>query len=430
MKSIDYRTDTFTAAVAELLTRSAVPEEVTAAASAILADVRDRGDKAVCEYAKKFDNADLSPGQFLLTQAEIAAAVSQVAERTRSAIELALRNVTTFAEQRSPQAWTIVPRPGVTLGERFHPLARIAAYIPGGAAPLVSTVIHTISMAKAAGVAEIAIASPPGQDLTINPAIIYAAVAAGATEIYRLGGVYAIAALAYGTATVRPVEKIVGPGNSYVTAAKQQVYGTVALDLVAGPSEVMIIADDSAPARFIAADMLAQAEHGSGHEKAVLLCDSEALIADVTDELSRQSQLLSRRDIIETVLEDGVYMILVQDESQAVEIANAYAPEHLEIMTADPVATADGITAAGAIFLGPWTPEPVGDFVAGPSHVLPTGGTARYFSGLTIDQFYRRTSVVQYNREALAAEAEAVAEFARVEELDAHGRSVSIRFED
>jgi histidinol dehydrogenase len=285
-------------------------------------------------------------------------------------------------------------------------------------------------MAKAAGVAEIAIASPPGQDLTINPAIIYAAVAAGATEIYRLGGVYAIAALAYGTATVRPVEKIVGPGNSYVTAAKQQVYGTVALDLVAGPSEVMIIADDSAPARFIAADMLAQAEHGSGHEKAVLLCDSEALIADVTDELSRQSQLLSRRDIIETVLEDGVYMILVQDESQAVEIANAYAPEHLEIMTADPVATADGITAAGAIFLGPWTPEPVGDFVAGPSHVLPTGGTARYFSGLTIDQFYRRTSVVQYNREALAAEAEAVAEFARVEELDAHGRSVSIRFED
>ena len=302
--------------------------------------------------------------------------------------------------------------------------------MPGGAAPLVSTVIHTIAMARVAGVAEIAVTSPATDAGTINPAIVYAAITAGATEIYRLGGVYAIAALAYGTETVRPVEKIVGPGNAYVTAAKKQVYGTVALDLVAGPSEVMIIADQSASPAFIAADMLAQAEHGSGLEKAVLLTDFEPLIEKVVEELGSQSEQLGRREAVQAVLDNGIYLVRLESIEQAVDVANRYAPEHLEIMTETPRDTAAGIVAAGAIFLGPWTPEPVGDFVAGPSHVLPTGGTARFFSGLTVDQFYRRTSIVEYDRDALAAEADAVAEFSRVEELDAHGRSVAIRFTD
>lgn len=430
MKTIDYQQDCFAADLEQLLRRTPVPADIHAAVATILRDVEQRGDAAICEYAAKFDKVDLSPDQFRLTDGEIEKACERVAASTRDAIDLAYRNITVFAEQRRMEDWSFAPRPGVSLGERFRPLSRIAAYVPGGAAPLVSTVIHTIAMARVAGVAEIAVTSPATDDGTINPAIVYAAITAGATEIYRLGGVYAIAALAYGTETVRPVEKIVGPGNAYVTAAKKQVYGTVALDLVAGPSEVMIIADQSASPAFIAADMLAQAEHGSGLEKAVLLTDFEPLIEKVVEELGSQSEQLGRREAVQTVLDNGIYLVRLESIEQAVDVANRYAPEHLEIMTETPRDTAAGIVAAGAIFLGPWTPEPVGDFVAGPSHVLPTGGTARFFSGLTVDQFYRRTSIVEYDRDALAAEADAVAEFSRVEELDAHGRSVAIRFTD
>ncbi len=430
MKTIDYQQACFAADLEQLLRRTPVPAEIHEAVATILRDVEQRGDAAICEYAAKFDKVDLSPDQFQLTDGEIEAACELVAASTRDAIDLAYRNITVFAEQRRVEDWSFSPRPGVSLGERFRPLSRIAAYVPGGAAPLVSTVIHTIAMARVAGVAEIAVTSPATAGGTINPAIVYAAITAGATEIYRLGGVYAIAALAYGTETVRPVEKIVGPGNAYVTAAKKQVYGTVALDLVAGPSEVMIIADQSASPAFIAADMLAQAEHGSGLEKAVLLTDFEPLIEKVVEEVRSQAEQLGRGEAVQTVLDNGIYLVRLESIEQAVDVANRYAPEHLEIMTETPRDTAAGIVAAGAIFLGPWTPEPVGDFVAGPSHVLPTGGTARFFSGLTVDQFYRRTSIVEYDRDALAAEADAVAEFSRVEELDAHGRSVAIRFTD
>ncbi|MDP7398552.1 MAG: histidinol dehydrogenase [Lentisphaeria bacterium] len=430
MKTINYQQDCFAAELEQLLRRTPVPAEIHDAVATILRDVEQRGDAAICEYAAKFDKVDLSPDQFRLTAGEIEKACGLVAASTRDAIDLAYRNVTDFAGQRRLEDWSFAPRPGVSLGERFRPLSRVAAYVPGGAAPLVSTVIHTIAMAGVAGVAEIAVTSPATADGTINPAIVYAAITAGATEIYRLGGVYAIAALAYGTETVRPVEKIVGPGNAYVTAAKKQVYGTVALDLVAGPSEVMIIADQSASPAFIAADMLAQAEHGSGLEKAVLLTDFEPLLEKVVEEVRSQAEQLGRREAVQAVLDNGIYLVCLESIEQAVDVANRYAPEHLEIMTEAPRDTAAGIVAAGAVFLGPWTPEPVGDFVAGPSHVLPTGGTARFFSGLTVDQFYRRTSIVEYDRDALAAEADAVAEFARVEELDAHGRSVAIRFTD
>jgi histidinol dehydrogenase len=284
-------------------------------------------------------------------------------------------------------------------------------------------------MAEVAGVEEIVLVTPPDRQGQVNPAILYAARIAGVTEVYRLGGVYAIGALAFGTDTVRKVEKIVGPGNAYVTSAKRQVYGYVALDLVAGPSEILVIADETADPAHIAADMLSQAEHGSGHEQAVLMTDTPGLTEAVRAQLIEQSRSLSRAECVQKVLDNGVFLIEVDDLDQAAELASRYAPEHLEIMVRGPGRLAKKITAAGAVFLGRYTPEPVGDFVAGPSHVLPTGGAARFFSGLTIDQFYRRMSVVNYQKRAFLDEIPLIEAFAEAEGLDAHGRSAAIRNE-
>ncbi|MCJ8328915.1 MAG: histidinol dehydrogenase [Lentisphaeria bacterium] len=430
MKILDYRDDDFDGAIDSLNQRTAFPDDISQSVAEILKDIQANGDAAVIRYAEKFDQAKLSAETFLYSEADIAQASAAVGDDVKTAIKLAHANVSRFSKERLPKDWSFNPRDGVELGERFVPLQRIAAYIPGGAAPLVSTVLHTITMAQVAGVEEIVIVSPASSSGEINPAIVYAATIAGATEIYRLGGVYAIGAMAYGTETIKKVDKIVGPGNAYVTAAKRHVYGHVALDLVAGPSEVLIIADSSADPAFIAADMLAQAEHGSGMEQAVLVTTEDDMIKSVQDELSKQSAELLRKDLIQKVLDNGIYLIRVQDLSQAVDVTNAYAPEHLEIMTTDARALANEIRCAGAIFLGNYTPEPVGDFVAGPSHVLPTGGAARYFNGLTVDQFCRRISMVEYSQEALTKEREAIKQFAKIEELDAHGNSVEIRFKE
>ena len=430
MKILDYRDDDFDGAIDSLNQRTAFPDDISQSVAEILKDIQANGDAAVIRYAEKFDQAKLSAETFLYSEADIAQASAAVGDDVKTAIKLAHANVSRFSKERLPKDWSFNPRDGVELGERFVPLQRIAAYIPGGAAPLVSTVLHTITMAQVAGVEEIVIVSPASSSGEINPAIVYAATIAGATEIYRLGGVYAIGAMAYGTETIMKVDKIVGPGNAYVTAAKRHVYGHVALDLVAGPSEVLIIADSSADPAFIAADMLAQAEHGSGMEQAVLVTTEDDMIKSVQDELSKQSAELLRKDLIQKVLDNGIYLIRVQDLSQAVDVTNAYAPEHLEIMTTDARALANEIRCAGAIFLGNYTPEPVGDFVAGPSHVLPTGGAARYFNGLTVDQFCRRISMVEYSQEALTKEREAIKQFAKIEELDAHGNSVEIRFKE
>jgi histidinol dehydrogenase len=308
-------------------------------------------------------------------------------------------------------------------------MERIACYVPGGTAPLISTVVHTVTLAATAGVREIAVITPAGQGGRINPALLYACQVAGATEVYRLGGVYCVAAMAYGTRTIRKVEKIVGPGNAYVTAAKRQLYGEVALDLVAGPSEVMIVADATADPRFVAADMLAQAEHGSGHEQAVLVTTDPSLLEKVEAELNRQSASLSRLACVSKVLSRGVFLIETTDLDAAAALVNRYAPEHLELLVAEPNALAAKIKAAGAIFMGAWTPEPVGDFVAGPSHVLPTGGAARYFTGLTVEMFLRRSSLVHYEKDATMAELPYIEKFAANEGLDAHGHSATIRAE-
>ncbi len=411
------------ARIEELFRRPGYPPEIEASVAEILRNVRERGDAALSEYAEKFDHAKLAPAQFRVSDAEIAAAGKSVTRLQRKALHEALKNIQSFAKKQKPKDYTYTARRGVTLGEQFFPMERVGVYIPGGTAPLVSTVIHTAGIARAAGVREIVAVTPPNT----HPAVLYAMHLAGVSEIYRLGGVYGIAALAFGTETIRPVEKVVGPGNAYVTAAKKLIFGKVAIDMVAGPSEIMVIADKSAPAEFIAADFLSQAEHGSGLEQSVLVSDSDAVLDTVEKEVERQKATLPRLATVDRVLAKGAFLIRVKDLDEAARIAESYAPEHLEIMTENPEKVARHVHAAGAIFLGPWTPEPAGDFCAGPSHVLPTAGSAKFFRGLAVETFYRRSSIVRYSEEAIRREAWIIEEFAGMEGLAAHGRSGTIR---
>ena len=313
---------------------------------------------------------------------------------------------------------------GARVGEKFDPIRRVGIYIPGGTAPLASTALMTITLAKVAGCMEI-VACTPGT----NPDLLYAIGVAGATEVYRVGGAQAIAAMALGTATIRPVLKVFGPGNAYVTAAKKLLFGQVAVDLLAGPSEVLILTDDSANPRFIAADLLAQAEHGSGEERVWVVTTSRRVLEALPAEIARQQATLPRSELVERVLTKGAVYVLVKNLAQAVEIANRFAPEHLEIMAKNPASIAKKLTTAGAIFLGPWSPTVVGDYVAGPSHTLPTGGAGAAFAGLTVEQFMRRTSLIEYTPAALRKSLPAVQAFAEVEGLTAHGASARIRLQ-
>ena len=428
MQVIRFDSPTFQSELSPLLRRSSFNPDIDKSVAAIIADVKARGDQALCDYAQRFDHATLAPADFLVKEEEFAEAEAIVPENVKTAIRTARDHIVAFSSQRIPQPWSFSPRDGVTLGEKFTPIDKVGCYIPGGTAPLISTVIHTVGIAATAGVQEIIVVTPPGKEGgKINPALLFACKTAGATKVYRLGGVYGVAALALGTTTVPKVEKIVGPGNAYVTAAKRQLYGEVALDLVAGPSEIMVVADSTANPAFIAADQLSQAEHGSGFEQAVMVTTEPSLIEAVQKELDRQSAQLSRLECVRKVLDHGVFLILAKNLEQAIDLAGRYAPEHLEMMTRNPQENARKVRAAGAIFPGPWTPEPVGDFVAGPSHVLPTGGAARYFSGLTVEMFFRRTSLVEYSQQALLADLPHIECFAKCEGLDGHGRSATIR---
>jgi histidinol dehydrogenase len=317
---------------------------------------------------------------------------------------------------------------GAEVGERFDPLNRVGVYVPAGTAPLVSTAIMTVSLAAAAGVPNIVVTSPAGSRKTMNPGLLTALQLAGATEIYKIGGAQAIAALAFGTETIKPVAKVFGPGNAYVTEAKRQVFGYVAVDLVPGPSEILVIADDTANPRWIAADLLAQAEHGRGSVICLIALD-EKILKTVQLEIAQQVEYVTRRAFLREVLEQNAFFALAKDEQQAIQVANEFAPEHLSLVTRHAEKIAEAILTAGAIFIGNFSPVAAGDFLAGPSHELPTGGAAKSFGGLTVDQFQRRTSIVRYDQEALARSASIISQFSRVEELDAHGRSVTIRFE-
>ncbi|MBN1865091.1 MAG: histidinol dehydrogenase [Victivallales bacterium] len=427
MKILSYRDKNFEAELEPLFSRMPYPPDIEEPVRQIIAEVKAHGDKAVAKFAKKFDNVSLKPPDFKVPEKEIVSSSKQISARNKRAIDSAVRNITRFARMQMPKDWSFSPRKGVVLGERFEPIERVGVYIPGGAAPLVSTVIHTAAIAKAAGVRQIVAATPPGPGGRVMPELLYAMGRAGVSEVYRLGGVYAIAALAFGTRSIAKVEKIVGPGNAYVTAAKRLVYGDVALDMVAGPSEIMIIADSSSNPLHLASDMLSQAEHGSGHEQSVLISTSLKLINEVADQIIVQSANLKQSKSLSKVIREGVFLIHVSSLEQAAAFAGRYAPEHLELVCKRPEAIARKVKAAGAIFIGPWTPESLGDFVAGPSHVLPTGGTARFFSGLTVSQFLRRMSVVKYTRGALLSEERNIACFADMEGLEAHGLSASVR---
>lgn len=395
----------------------------------IIEAVRERGDDAVLEYTARFDGVHLTADQLAVTAAEFFSASLRVRKELRRAMLLAERNIARFSRRSLRRSWHGRNAQGAYVGEKYDPFERVGVYVPGGTAPLVSTVLMTVVLARVAGCREIVVCTPCGQGGAIDPALLVATRMAGATEVYRIGGAQAIAALALGTNTVRPVQKIFGPGNAYVVTAKRLLIGRVAIDLLPGPSELLVLADETANPEHVAADMLAQAEHGSGHERVWLVTPSARLIRAVESEIGRRVPSLARREFIQRALAHGGCMIHVKDIAEGVMVANQLAPEHCEIMARHRRRIAEKILTAGAIFLGPWSPTVLGDYVAGPSHTLPTGGAGRSFGGLTADQFQRRTSVVEYDRSALAKSIGAVRVLARVEGLDAHAQSAEARFD-
>ncbi len=429
MKILRYDQPDFADALAKACAASSLFDpKIEEDVRAIIDEVRLLGDAAVLGLTKKFDGLDLSVEQLRVT-----GATPDVDGELRKAVTAARKNIAAFARRSLRKSWSMRNAQGANVGEKFEPYQRVGIYIPGGTAPLVSTALMTITLAKVAGCLEIIICTPPGglgsSRAELDRNLLYAIRGAGATEVYRVGGAQAIAAMAFGTGTIRRVQKIFGPGNAYVVAAKRLLFGHVAVDLLPGPSEVLIIADDSAEVRFIAADMLAQAEHGSGHERVWLVTTSPRVLDQTQQEIERQLHGLKRREFIERALANAGMCVLVKDLKQAVAVANEFAPEHCEVMTKNTAKLLPQIKTAGAIFLGPWSPTVVGDYLAGPSHVLPTGGAGRSFAGLTVDQFLRRTSVVELSHAALKKSLPTLEEFAEVEGLDAHAASARIRFE-
>ena len=416
--------------VTKFLARSAFPEEAEKAAAEVLAAIRAEGDAAVARYVAKFEGAHLTPKRFRVTDKELAAAEAAVSPDLKRAVKDAYARVMRFSKASLRKPWTMKTPKGGTAGEFFSPMDRVGVYVPGGTAPLASTSVMTVTLAAAAGVKEIVACTPAGPTGTPNPVLLYALKLAGATEVYRVGGIQAIGLMAFGTKTVRKVQKIVGPGNAYVTAAKRQVYGFVGIDQVAGPSEIAVLADGTVSAQWVAADLLSQAEHGSGWEKSLLVTQSKDFAEEVKRALLAQTATLSRKALIQRVIDrDGILFAVTPTVEEGLELVNRFAPEHFEIMCKDATKLMKGVRSAGAVFAGAWTPESAGDFVAGPSHVLPTGGAANMFNGLTPDDFRRRHSFVAFTKGDLAQTKSTIEAFARVEGLDAHGRAATIRFE-
>jgi histidinol dehydrogenase len=404
----------------------AVDPEISRRVAEIVAAVRGQGDRALLDFTRRFDRVDLSAPELAVRPEEYAAAERTVGESTLRSLRYAADRIERFHRECAPRSWRMKDGHGSRLGQEVRPLDRVAVYIPGGRAAYPSTVLMTVVPAVVAGVREIVLVSPPSADRSLNAAVLAAARIAGVTEAYRVGGAQAIAALAYGTETIRRVDKVVGPGNIYVALAKAQVFGDVGIDMVAGPSEVLVVADDTADAAFVAADLLAQAEHDP-MARAVLLTPSGALRDAVAVELGRQLAELPRRAIAADALASHGALVLTGSLEEAVDLANGLAPEHLELQVADPEGLLARVRHAGAVFLGRHTPEVVGDYVAGPNHVLPTGGTARFSSALSTEDFVTRLSVIEYSAEGLAEAGPHVGELSRVEGLDGHGAAAAIR---
>jgi histidinol dehydrogenase len=418
------------AGVAKALDRSpaAVDPEIHRRVEEIVAAVRDKGDAALLEFTERFDRVALTARELAVTPSELDAAERVVGETTMRALRYAAERIERFHRETAPRSWRMTDALGSRLGQEVRPIDRVAVYVPGGRAAYPSTVLMTVIPARVAGVKEIVLVSPPSADKSLNAAVLAAARVAGVTEAYRVGGAQAVAALAYGTETIRRVDKIVGPGNIYVALAKSRVFGDVGIDMVAGPSEVVVVADERADAAFVAADLLAQAEHDP-MARAVLLTPSRALIDGVALEVQRRLARLSRREIAGAALQAHGALVLTRSLEEAVEVANLLAPEHLELQVEDSEALLSLVRNAGAVFLGRSTPEVVGDYVAGPNHVLPTGGTARFASALGTEDFVKRMSVIQYSESGLKDAAPHLAELARVEGLDGHGAAATVRIE-
>ncbi len=429
MRVIRHSDSDFAAQLAEVTAASSLFDPIIEQRTrAILDDVAARGDEAVLELTERFDGAKLSAEQLAVTKEELLAASLKADRSLRAAIGETEKNVAAFARKSRRKDWQGKNSHGAMVGEKFDPFQRVGIYIPGGTAPLVSTALMTITLAKVAGCKEIVVCTPCNKEGAINPAILFTARAAGATEIYRVGGAQAVAAMAYGTKTIKRVQKIFGPGNAYVSMAKRLLFGHVAVDLLAGPSDVLILADDSATPKFVAADMLAQAEHGSGHERVWLVTTSAKTLKAVEKEVAKQLPKLQRREMIQRVLDRNVWLIQVRTLADGVALTNQIAPEHCEVITKNARKISRAIVTAGALFLGNYSPTVLGDYVAGPSHVLPTDGAGASFAGLTVDQFQRRTSVAEYSRSALKKALPTVQKFAEMEGLDGHGKSAEARF--
>ncbi|MBX7121248.1 MAG: histidinol dehydrogenase [Opitutaceae bacterium] len=429
MRTLTFNAKSYRDELTSFCRTSGVSREISDSVAAILADVKQRGDEAVAYYAAKFDGAKLAARLFRVKDSELVAASKRLPPTEAKALAAAHESVVAFHEKSRPKDWSSRNPQGGMVGERFHPIRRVGLYVPGGQVPLVSTVIMTATLAKIAGCPEIAVFTPSNAEGRVADALLAALHRVGISEVYRIGGVQAVGAMAYGTVTIPAVDKIYGPGNAYVCEAKRQVFGTVGVDLLPGPSELMVIADDSADPAFAASDLLAQAEHGSGREKIYLVATTKSVLESILSEIRLQIKSLSRGAKIQPVLDQGFLAVEVSSLAQAAEVANHVAPEHLELLVSESAQKSllQQITTAGAVMLGNYTPTALGDFTAGPSHVLPTGRAGRFFSGLRVDDFMRRTSTVHYDRAALKKAAPVVAAFAQMEQLDAHGRSVSLR---
>ncbi len=399
-----------------------------ASVAEIISAVREKGDEALFAYTEKFDRAKLNKDTVRVTPEEIREAYDLVDEKLTEVIRKALVNIRDYHERQKQNSWFHTTEKGTLLGQKVTPMARVGVYVPGGKAVYPSSVLMNIVPAKVAGVSQIVMTTPCNGEGKVNPAVLVSAHEAGVDQIYKAGGAQAIAALAFGTESIPKVDKIVGPGNIYVALAKKAVYGNVSIDSIAGPSEITVLADETANARYVAADLLSQAEHDE-MASAILVTTSRAFGEAVSGEIDEYLKKLSRRAIMEKSLDNFGYILVAADRQEAIDTVNAIAPEHLEIVLSDPFEAMTKIRNAGAIFLGEYSCEPLGDYFAGPNHVLPTNGTAKFFSPLSVDDFVKKSSVIYYSREALEEIHRDIEQFARCEQLTAHANAIAVRFE-
>ena len=424
MKILEYKASNFFEDLKKACEPVALSSNIPTAVADVIAQVRANGDSAVFEFTKKFDGVEIFKDTLKVSEAEFKSAQKKVSADEKKAMREAIACVKQYNLRSKPKNWRAKNPHGAVVGESFYPIKRVGLYIPGGNAPLVSTVVMTATLAKIAGCPEICVCTPPAKDGSINAHILCVLSLLGIKEVYKVGGAQAIAAMGVGTESIKAVDKLYGPGNAFVIEAKRQLFGEVGCDLLPGPSEVLILADASANAKYIASDLLSQAEHGSGKEKIFFVTTSKKLISSVQKEIEKLAQTLSRAEKLKKIIDDGCYVALVPNMDAGIEVANYIAPEHMEIQIAQPEKIVAKLTTAGAVLVGENTPTVLGDFTAGPSHTLPTGRTGRFSGGLQVIDFMRRSSYVKYDKKSLSKAKDVVVAFGKMESLDAHYKSL------